>query len=174
MLLDNINYGRNLNTAIQGASNFKYKEFVNSDLATRHNLANVPTEEEWQNIEELARTILQPLRDIIGAIKINSGYRSRSLNNLLKSKESSYHRKGFAVDFIPLEIDLITALEIIVEKFPTTELIAEYFPYGWIHLAYNKNDNRLFNSIKLKDKDVHYEFVTMQFLKNKYYGVLNG
>jgi len=57
---------RNLNAKIPGARNFKYKEFIKSDIALRRGIDNTPTEEHWQNIEKLAVNVLQPVRNNLG------------------------------------------------------------------------------------------------------------
>jgi hypothetical protein len=161
-----VNYGRNLDATLPNAPSFKYWEFVSSQLAVRNNIANVPTEAEWKNIEYLAAHLLQPLRNKIGTLGINSGFRCKRLNDLAGSSDASHHRNGCAVDIEPQGVSLMKCLEE-VAKLPYTEIIAEYFPNGWVHAALV--NGRADKKIKLKDDKHHFTPITVQELKGLYH-----
>lgn len=80
--------------------NFTFEEFTYSDTAKAHHINNAIT--DWDvrdNIIALTLNILQPARDACGEpMFINSGYRSKELNELVGGVESSQHRKGQAAD----------------------------------------------------------------------------
>lgn len=80
--------------------NFTFAEFTKSDTANAHHINNAIT--DWDvrdNIIALTLNILQPARDAWGEpMFINSGYRSKELNELVGGVESSQHRKGQAAD----------------------------------------------------------------------------
>jgi hypothetical protein len=166
-ILAGVNYGRNLDETIPSAPSFKYWEFVSSQLAVRNNIANIPNEQEWKNIEYLAKTMLQPLRDKIGSIDINSGFRCKKLNDLAGSSDTSHHSNGCAADLEPKEVSLIKCLEE-ASKLPYTEIIAEYFPNGWVHVATvsGRSDKKL----KLKDDKHNFTPITLQELRGLYHG----
>lgn len=80
--------------------NFSFSEFVRSDKAAENGLANaIPSSVVADAIRALVQTVLQPLRDYLGAtVIINSGYRCEALNKLLGGARNSQHRKGEAAD----------------------------------------------------------------------------
>lgn len=87
-------------------------EFTNSATATKLGVSNTPTEEHAQNIEELVRHILDPLRETwadfcnhegwgTGALTVTSGYRGFRLNEAVGGSKTSAHCVGFAADIVP-------------------------------------------------------------------------
>jgi zinc D-Ala-D-Ala carboxypeptidase len=159
---------RDLNAKIPGAEGFTYKEFVKSDTATRKGIKNEPTEEQWKCIELLAKEVLQPIRNEFGRIRITSGFRSVELCEAVGSSSKSNHTRGEASDIEPLEkgITLFDILEFIHDNLEYRELIAEFFPAGWIHVAYREGGN--IKKLKLKDDKHNYEEVSLNYLKTLY------
>lgn len=158
----------NLDSPIPGAPNFTYRDFVKSELATRNNIANIPNDQQWTNIEKLAVNAIQPIRNHFGPIKISSGFRCLALNEKAGSSPSSNHVFGLAADIEPVDpkIKLFTVLEYIALNLPFKELIAEFFPDGWVHVAYQEGANK--KVIKLKDKNHNFEVVTLDQLRKIY------
>lgn len=159
---------RDLNSKIPGAPNFKYKEFIKSNTATRLGINNIPSSHQWKNIEELAINVLQPIREKFGRIRISSGFRSKQLNKMIGGSTSSNHCKGQAADIEPLEngITLIDILEFIVQQLKFRNVILEYPPNGWIHVDYRKDNN--VKRIKLKDKLHNYVQTSLNDIKDLY------
>ncbi len=159
---------RNLYEKIPGAPNFKYYELIESDTATRKNISNIPGEKEWLKLEQVMKYILQPVRDKFGPIKITSGYRSPELCLAIGSTINSNHTRGEAIDFKPFfsNVRMIDIIEFIVTELEYRELIAEYFPYGWIHVAFRMGGNN--RILKLKSNTHNYEIVTLDKLKELY------
>lgn len=160
---------RNLNSKIPGAENFKYKEFIKSNTATRRGIDNIPTDEYWENIENLAVNVLQPARNVLGRIRITSGYRSKKLNKVIKGSKRSLHCFACAVDIEPLEEDvsLLDLLEWIYNNCEFRELIAEFFDEdGWVHVGYVEGRN--IKKLKLKDKNHNYKLVSLSYIKSLY------
>lgn len=160
---------RDLSDRIPGARNFRYKEFVKSDVAIRRGIDNTPTDEKhWENIERLAINVLQPTRNVLGGIRVLSGYRSRKLNKAVKGSKRSLHCFGYAADIEPWgkETSLLNLLEWIYYNCDFRELIAEYFPEGWIHIGYVEGYNN--RKLKLKDKDHKYSIVTLDYIRSLY------
>mgnify|MGYP003550800966 FL=1 len=158
-------YGRDLTANI--SENFKYWEFVSSETAMKNGIKNIPNEQEWQNIEFVVKTILQPLRDKLGIpLTINSGFRNSKLNKLAGGSETSFHRLGCAVDVDTHKIPLVNVLEAAYELPEWSEIIAEYFPQGWVHIAHKKGDNR--KMLKLKDNKHHFAKVTIDYIQGIY------
>ena len=160
---------RNLSDKILGASNFTYGELIKSDTAQRCGIQNIPGESEWRNLEVLAYCILQPIRREFGPIIITSGYRSKELCLKIGSSINSNHTRGEAADLEPVsDIPLIEIIEFIYHKLEFRELIAEYFPNGWIHVAYRRKKKGNTRQLKLKDKDHNYTHVSIDYLKKLY------
>ena len=123
---------------------FTMSELLKSDIAERHNIYNVPTKEDLDNLLLLICNVLEPLRTYIGKpIIITSGYRNPRLNShpLIGGAPNSQHCKGQACDFV---IQGMTPKQI-VEK-----VIASGVPFDqvinerncWVHISYNKGKNR--------------------------------
>lgn len=166
-VLADIDYGRDLDAVIPGAQNFQYGEAVQSATAVKLGIANVPSEAEWKAIETVAVFILQPLRNRKGALKATSWFRCAQLNRHPKigSSERSYHERGCAVDLEPKNCSLMELLE---EAYTLnfSEIIAEFFPDGWVHVAFMRGDDR--RRLKLKDKLHHFTLVTIDQLRKLY------
>lgn len=91
----------NLNMRL--SKNFTLGEFLRSATAERYEKIveeqNNPSEEIIDSLQYLCKNTLQPLREILGApMKITSGYRCKSLNDLVGSSDRSQHLKGQAAD----------------------------------------------------------------------------
>ena len=151
--------------------NFKWKEFFKSQTAKRKGIDNIPTDDNiWENLEELVVNVLQPLRDEFGCIRITSGYRSPELNSAIGGSENSNHCFGFAADIEPLKenVSLMDVIVYIHNILDFRELIVEYFPDGWIHVAYRKGSNA--RQLKLKDDNHNYQRVSLEYIKQLYGG----
>lgn len=158
---------RNLESSIPGASSFQYKEFVKSNTATRFNINNQPNEIQWTNIEYLVKNVLQPLRNKLGRIRINSGFRSDELNKKIGGSTTSFHSYGQAADIIPLRsgITNFDLLKHIYYNLNFTELIYEFPPDGWVHVAIDIN-RPLDKILKLKDLKHNYKRVSLDYIES--------
>lgn len=152
------------------SNNFVFSEFTRSDTAKRLNIDNNPKDFDliFKRIYFLTTTILQPVRDKFGPIRILSGYRCLELNRALKSSDYSNHVFGYAADIEPINnVPLIDIIEYIAKNFEFDEVIAEYFPNGWVHVAAKMDaDNR--HIIKLKDSNHNYDIIDIEELKKIY------
>jgi len=159
---------RDLNAKLPGAESFTYKEFVRSQTALRKGIKNAPTEEEWVCLELLAKEVLQPIRDKFGRIRITSGFRSVELCESVGSNSRSNHARGQAADIEPLVggVSLFDVLEFVHVNLEYRELIAEFFPVGWCHLAYRDGANN--RQLKLKDVNHNYEIVSIDCVRGLY------
>lgn len=149
--------------------NFQWKELFRSDTAIRLGINNVPTDPDiLNNIRRLCINVLQPLRTKFGRIEVTSGYRCLELNRAIGSSDSSNHLYGLAVDIEPLasSVSLISVLSYIHKNMQYKELIAEYFPNGWVHVAYQEGNNK--TELKLKDANHNYQRVTLDYIKSIY------
>ncbi len=78
--------------------NFTLEELTHSEVAERKNLDNTPNASEVANLTRLA-ALLEQVRTLLGKpILINSGFRSKPVNDSVGSKDTSQHRLGCAAD----------------------------------------------------------------------------
>lgn len=115
----------------QLTTHFSLEELVSSQQ--RH-LDNTPTPEIIEKLKDLAK-FLERARYIIGAIHINSGYRSPEVNEAVGGKPTSQHLKGEAADCVPLFVSLKEATRLLVDSdLAYDQLIYEFG--SWVHLSY--------------------------------------
>lgn len=127
--------------------NFTLAELCRSHTAIRKNIANEPDNETVRQLQLLCTHVLQKIRDELGAIRITSAYRSPALNRAIggAKKPISQHTKGQAADCVivvdgkmrnKLIFDAVIKLDIDFDQ-----MINE-FNYSWVHISYNKDNNR--------------------------------
>ena len=94
----------------QLTEHFSLEELTRSDTATARGLVNDPSVAAISNLQHLCQEVLEPLRQHVGVpVRINSGYRSREVNNAVGGVANSQHLTGEAADIrIP---DVETGLE---------------------------------------------------------------
>ena len=97
-----------------------------------------------KNMEQLVNNILDPLREEVGKIRINSGYRTLAHNRKIGGSPTSDHIKGCAADIFPLETDIDDVFTLIIRKFKYNQVILERNNAGarWIHVSYKKDGNK--------------------------------
>ncbi len=80
---------------------FELREFTESATARRYGIANVPSEQEIENLRRLCQGTLEPLREALQLpVVITSGFRTKALNDkLAHPSERSQHMQGQAADF---------------------------------------------------------------------------
>lgn len=128
------------------APNFTLSEMTKSETALRFGLDNTPTQAVISNLQLLALSVLQPVRDHFArGVKVNSGYRSPDVNAKVGGSRTSDHCKGMAAD---IEIPGIPNHELaswIKNNLAYTQLILEFYTpgvpdSGWVHVSYNPAD----------------------------------
>jgi uncharacterized protein YcbK (DUF882 family) len=75
------------------------EELTRSEAAARNGWDNSPNQEEIANLQRLAY-LLEKVKEAVGGkpVMINSGFRSKQVNDSVGSKDSSQHRIGCAAD----------------------------------------------------------------------------
>lgn len=84
---------------MQLSPNFSLEELTRSETAARGGWDNTPNDQELENLKRLA-ALLQDVKAAVGGnpVMINSGFRSKPVNDAVGSKDSSQHRLGCAAD----------------------------------------------------------------------------
>ena len=97
-----------------------------------------------KNMNTLVDKVLDPLREKVGAIRVNSGYRTPAHNKQIGGATNSQHCRGEAADIFPLKKDIDEVFSIIIREFKYDQVILERNNAGarWIHISYNTAGNR--------------------------------
>ena len=146
------------------SKNFFLSEFINSPTAIRADIDNYPGPKEVAKLQLLCENILQPIRErYTKPIRINSGYRSPTLNIYLKGAAGSQHTKGEAAD-IDTTNDNIILFNMIREYSDFDQLIWEYGDLenpAWIHVSYKPdgtNRGQVLRAMKIEGKTSYVNF----------------
>ena len=78
--------------------NFILRELTRSSTGLMLGLDNTPTPGEVERLRTLCQKVLQPARDALGPIQVNSAFRSEAVNNAVGGARNSAHRLGYAAD----------------------------------------------------------------------------
>jgi hypothetical protein len=123
------------------------KELLFSETATRLGIDNTPTDEILINLQTLIQEVINPIVNHFGDIKITSGYRSPELCLKIGSSIKSQHCLGMALDCEVLGVPNKQLADWIVSHLEYDQVILEFWKpeeanSGWVHISYNKGNNR--------------------------------
>lgn len=123
---------------------FTLKEMINSNTAKSKGIDNTPTWSIVLNLLELVQNVLDPIREAYKKpITVNSGYRCIELNRAVGSKDNSQHILGLAADITVGSREANKQLfEFIQSNIKEWDQLINENNYQWIHISYNKNNNR--------------------------------
>jgi zinc D-Ala-D-Ala carboxypeptidase len=130
--------------------NFTLQELIKSDTAIRKGIENNPNADQIEKLKTLCETILQPVRDHFGRVKVTSGFRSEQLCVAIGSSINSQHAKAEAADFEVVGTDNAELADWIYKNLEFDQLILEYYKVGepnsgWIHCSIcDKNPRKQF------------------------------
>ncbi len=130
------------------SKSFSLNEFLESQSARRYAVLEQfnPHQEVVDNLRELCVNILQPLRDVVGPIKISSGYRSLRVNKIVGGSTNSQHLLGQAADIQLIRGSNKKLFETIIKlNLPFDQLIWEYGTKqepAWVHVSYGPRNRR--------------------------------
>jgi len=126
-----------------------YAEAIHSNTAKRKSIDNTPNEAQVEAMKLLAEKIFEPLRKWVGGpIKVNSFFRSETLNEAIGGAASSQHCKGQAID-----IDDVYGRKTNADMYHWIQMNLDYdqmiWEFGtdmqpnWVHISYvSKEENR--------------------------------
>ena len=117
------------------SEHFTYEELTRSDTAVRLGIENTPNDAEIENLKRLA-TLLEEVKKAVGGkpVMINSGFRSKPVNDAVGSKDTSQHRLGCAADLtIPGMKPREVVEACIAAKVPFDQIILEFD--SWTHIS---------------------------------------
>ena len=120
---------------MQLSPNFTLEELTRSDAAARNGWDNTPNEQEIENLKRLA-ALLQDVKVAVGGkpVMINSGFRSKQVNDAVGSKDTSQHRLGCAADIrVPGMKPREVVEACIAANVPFDQIILEFD--SWTHIS---------------------------------------
>jgi uncharacterized protein YcbK (DUF882 family) len=120
---------------MQLSPNFTLEELTRSEAAARNGWDNTPNEQELENLKRLA-ALLQEVKAAVGGkpVMINSGFRSKLVNDSVGSKDSSQHRLGCAADLRVAGMTPRQVVEACIEaKVNFDQIILEFD--AWTHIS---------------------------------------
>ena len=158
------------------SKNFTLAELTASNTSKRLGISNMPDKEGIHKLRLLVTNVLQPLRNVVGQLRISSGYRSESLNKAIggsfKLDENgnyvalSQHCKCEAVDLQFVKRGRMDNMKIfnaiINHSLEFDQLILEFGGAtaekdsenpDWIHLSWKVTGNRRQILVAYKDEN---------------------
>lgn len=125
------------------SKNFTLTELTKSQAAERLGLDNQPDDRALANLRILCEKVLQPVRDALGPVVINSGYRSFEVNRAVGGVATSQHLHGMAADIECPGMDNAALATWIYQNIQVwDQLILEFYTpgvpdSGWVHVSLN-------------------------------------
>jgi zinc D-Ala-D-Ala carboxypeptidase len=119
----------------QLTANFSLEELTRSEAAARNGWDNTPNAQEIENLKRLA-ALLQQVKTAVGGkpVMINSGFRSKQVNDSVGSKDTSQHRLGCAADIrVPGMKPREVVEACIAAGVPFDQIILEFD--SWTHIS---------------------------------------
>ena len=122
---------------------FSLEEMTKSQTAIRRGIDNIPSDQELENLVELVKNVLDPIREHFGKpVTVNSGYRGKKLNKAIKGSKNSQHCKGQAADIEIIGISNYDLACWIRDNMDFDQLILEFHnrkvpDSGWVHVSWN-------------------------------------
>ena len=96
---------------------------------------NKPTMQHVANLTYGCLMLLEPARQVVGPILINSGYRTPRVNSLVGGVKSSQHLQGQAADIRPRDPKQFQRLiDFLRASLYTDQLLTGN---GWLHISWN-------------------------------------
>ena len=119
---------------MQLSPNFTLEELTASQTAERRGLDNTPNATAIANLTRVA-ALLEQVRTLLGKpVMINSGFRSKPVNDSVGSKDTSQHRIGCAADIrVPGMTPKQVVEACIASDIPFDQIIEEFS--SWTHLS---------------------------------------
>lgn len=144
------------------SKNFVLSEITKSNTAKRLGIKNEPEKKHLENMQRLITSLIQPMRDALGPIRVTSGYRSPSLNRAIGGSSKSQHCKGQACDLQFWKEGQMCNKEIydwVLKSDIEFDQMINEFDFAWIHISLKDKVNRkqVLEAYKDADGDTAYK-----------------
>ena len=117
---------------------FSYEEMTRSQWAQEHGVDNTPDELQLLALFNICQKLGEPLREVFGPIRVNSGFRCQAVNEGVHGVGNSKHLMGEAMDiWLPSEAVGLEYFRFIERNVDFDQLLFEYNRRGekWIHCS---------------------------------------
>ena len=115
---------------IQLSAHFRLSEFLNLGKYPD----NIPTVQAVVNMTYGCLTLLEPARQLVGPIIVNSGYRNEEVNRKVGGVKGSQHLTGLAADIRPSNL---LQFECLVEFLKANQYTHQLLTgNGWLHISW--------------------------------------
>lgn len=113
-------------------------------IVTNTQLPNIPNWEQIANLQRLINNLLDPIREKWGKpIKVNSGFRSESVNAAINGARNSQHKTGEAADITTGNpTDNKKLFDMIVSSGLTFDQLIDEKNFAWIHISLSKRNRQ--------------------------------
>lgn len=131
--------GGSSSSADRLSRHFTLGDVTASATASRQGIPNNPGPAELAALRALATRVLDPLVDLVGPLRVTSGYRSTRLNDAVNGASDSQHTRGEAVD---VKSDRLSSEALVQRIRATPGLVVDqvilYAPErgGHVHVSY--------------------------------------
>ena len=113
------------------SKHFQLDEFLNADKYPD----NKPTMQHVVNMTYGCLMLLEPARQVVGPILINSGFRNPRVNALVGGVRNSQHLSGQAADIRPKDPRQFAKLVDFLRNLEYTDQLLT--GSGWLHISWN-------------------------------------
>ena len=113
------------------SNHFTLAEFINANKYPD----NKPTMQHVANMAYGCRMLLEPARQVVGPILINSGFRNPRVNALVGGVKNSQHLLGQAADIRPKDPQQFQRLVAFLKSHELTDQLLT--GNGWLHISWN-------------------------------------
>lgn len=147
------------------STNFYLEDFTRSTAAINKGIDNTPTPEHKAALKALCENVLEKIYAAYQRpLKINSGYRSPAVNNLVGGSSSSQHSRGEAADIEISGIPTYDLAQWVTNNIVYDQVILEFYNpkegpnSGWVHVSYTakgKNRKQPLTAVKEGGKTVY-------------------
>ncbi len=110
---------------------FRLGEFLNLGKYSD----NIPTMQHVANLTYGCLMLLEPARQVVGPILINSGFRSSRVNALVGGVRNTQHLLGQAADIRPRDPKQFSKLVDFLKNWEHTDQLLT--GNGWLHISWN-------------------------------------
>ena len=115
----------------QLSNHFTLAEFLNLGKYSD----NIPTMQHVANMTYGCLMLLEPARQVVGPIIINSGFRNARVNTLVGGVRNSQHLTGQAADIRPKDP---RKFQLLVDFLKNSEYTDQLLTgNGWLHISWN-------------------------------------
>ena len=115
---------------IRLSQHFRLSEFLNPGKYPQ----NIPDLQHVVNMTYGCHLLLEPARQEVGPIIINSGFRSAAINNMVGGVPNSQHLQGCAADIRPCDPTQFQRLVSFLKAHALTDQLLT--GNGWLHISW--------------------------------------